>query len=205
MPQAKPGSTKPVLRPDAFQATSCASITTTDQPRRATSRAVVSPARPAPITQTSTSMSLVTGPRAGAATTVSVYQVAAGARPLEELTPSIRPPRPPPHARSHARLTATGNRCQESDQERRHEARHAIDDLPTRQGREKRARDARPRPAAGAARPQGGPADGRLHGAPQARAPSRTGIAVAPHPRDLGRPRRRAARQHPGVLRGPPV
>ena len=81
MPQAKPGSTKPVLRPDAFQATSCASITTTDQPRRATSRAVVSPARPAPITQTSTSMSLVTGPRSGAATIVSVYQVDCRRRP----------------------------------------------------------------------------------------------------------------------------
>ena len=44
---AKPGSTKPVLRPDAFQATRRASSTTTDQPRRATSRAVVRPASPA--------------------------------------------------------------------------------------------------------------------------------------------------------------
>ena len=90
MPQAKPGSTKPVLRPDAFQATSRASITTTDQPRRASSRAVVSPARPAPITQTSTSISLASGPRSGAATIVSVYQVDAGAGPPEEFTISIR-------------------------------------------------------------------------------------------------------------------
>src|SRR5687767_14536927 len=86
MPQAKPGSTKPVLRPEAFQAIACASITTTDQPRRATSRATVSPARPPPITQTSTSISLVTAARSGADTAVSVYQVDAAAGPLLELT-----------------------------------------------------------------------------------------------------------------------
>ena len=42
----KPGSTKPVLRPDAAQATRPASSTATDQPRCAISRAAVSPARP---------------------------------------------------------------------------------------------------------------------------------------------------------------
>ena len=43
----KPGSTKPVLRPDAAQATRSASSTATDQPRRATSRATVKPGKPA--------------------------------------------------------------------------------------------------------------------------------------------------------------
>ena len=56
---ANPGSTTPVLRPEALQATLCASSTTTDQPSRATSRATVRPARPAPMTQTSTSSSTV--------------------------------------------------------------------------------------------------------------------------------------------------
>ena len=41
-----PGSTKPVLRPDAFQATRRASSTTTDQPRRTISRAAVRPGKP---------------------------------------------------------------------------------------------------------------------------------------------------------------
>jgi hypothetical protein len=57
MDSAKPGSTKPSLRPDAFQAMRARSSTATDQPRRAISRAVVSPASPAPTTQASTSRS----------------------------------------------------------------------------------------------------------------------------------------------------
>jgi hypothetical protein len=108
MSAAKPGSTKPVLRPEAFQAMSRASITTTDQPRRAISRAVVNPARPAPMMQTSTSILLVTGPRAGAGTIVSVYQVDAGAAPSAEVTISIR--LGAIGDVSHARLAGRGNR-----------------------------------------------------------------------------------------------
>ena len=74
---AKPGSTKPSLRPEAFQAMRRVSSTATDQPRRAISRAAVSPARPAPMTQTSTSRSKVSGPRAAAGTMVAVYQLGA--------------------------------------------------------------------------------------------------------------------------------
>src|ERR1039458_9143683 len=73
----KPGSTKPVLRPDAAQATRLASSTATDQPRRATSRATVRPANPAPITQTSTSISKFRRGRGGLATRVASYQPAA--------------------------------------------------------------------------------------------------------------------------------
>jgi hypothetical protein len=72
---AKPGKTKPVLRPDAAQATRSASSTATDQPRSATSRATVSPARPPPMTQTSTSRSKLSRPRSGAATCVASYQL----------------------------------------------------------------------------------------------------------------------------------
>src|SRR5262249_20340051 len=75
MDAAKPGRTKPSLRPDALQAMRRLSNTTTEHPRRAISRAAVSPARPAPITQTSTSRSKVSGPRADAGTMVAVYQV----------------------------------------------------------------------------------------------------------------------------------
>src|SRR5262252_4348582 len=75
MDAAKPGRTKPSLRPDALQAMRRLSNTTTEHPRRAISRAAVSPARPAPITQTSTSRSNVSGPRADASTMVAVYQV----------------------------------------------------------------------------------------------------------------------------------
>jgi hypothetical protein len=42
------------------------------------------------MTQTSVSMSLVTDPRSGTGTVVSVYQVDAGAGPPEEFTISIR-------------------------------------------------------------------------------------------------------------------
>ena len=77
MDSAKPGSTKPSLRPDAFQARRCASSTATDQPRRAISRPAVSPASPPPMTQTSTSRSKVSGPRGDAGTMVAVYQVGA--------------------------------------------------------------------------------------------------------------------------------
>jgi hypothetical protein len=77
MVSAKPGNTKPLLRPEAFQAMRRVSSTATDQPRRAISRAVVSPARPGPITQTSTSRSKVSGPRSGAGTMVAVYQLGA--------------------------------------------------------------------------------------------------------------------------------
>ena len=77
MDSAKPGSTKPSFRPDAFQAMRLASSTATDQPRRAISRAAVKPARPPPITQTSTSRSKVSGPRSGAARIVAVYQLGA--------------------------------------------------------------------------------------------------------------------------------
>src|SRR5262249_42460862 len=75
MDAAKPGRTKPSLRPDALQAMRRLSNTTTEHPRRAISHAAVSPARPAPITQTSTSRSKVSGPRADAGTMVAVYQV----------------------------------------------------------------------------------------------------------------------------------
>ena len=74
---AKPGSTKPSLRPEAFAAMRSVSSTATDHPRRAISRAVVSPARPAPITQTSTSRSKVSGPRMAVGTMVAVYQLGA--------------------------------------------------------------------------------------------------------------------------------
>ena len=114
MPQAKPGSTKPVLRPEAFQAIACASITTTDQPRRATSRATVRPASPPPITQTSTSISLVTGARSGTHTTVSVYQVDAAAGPFKEFTLSIGRLAAPQYLTSHAKLMGGGNRCQQN-------------------------------------------------------------------------------------------
>ena len=70
-----PGVTKPPLRPEALAATCRASSTATDQPRRATSRATVSPASPAPMTQTSTSRSCVSARRSGTATIVAAYQV----------------------------------------------------------------------------------------------------------------------------------
>src|SRR5262249_46165394 len=73
---ANPGATKPALRPDAFQATRCASSTATDQRRRSSSRAAVRPARPAPITHTSTSRSPASAGRCGASTIVAAYQVA---------------------------------------------------------------------------------------------------------------------------------
>ncbi len=73
----KPGSTKPVLRPEAAQATRFDSSTATDQPRRATSRATVKPASPAPTTQTSTSRSKASRGRSGLATRVASYQPAA--------------------------------------------------------------------------------------------------------------------------------
>jgi hypothetical protein len=66
-----------ILRPDAAQATRLASSTATDQPRRATSRATVRPASPAPITQTSTSRSKFRRGRGGLATRVASYQPAA--------------------------------------------------------------------------------------------------------------------------------
>ena len=72
---AKPGDTNPALRPEAPLATLFASSTATDQPRRATSRATVRPASPAPTTQTSTSMSWLSAARSGTATTVAAYQV----------------------------------------------------------------------------------------------------------------------------------
>ena len=65
----------PKTMPDAPPATSPASSTATDQPRRATSRATVSPASPAPITQTSTSRSWLSAGRSGTATAVAAYQV----------------------------------------------------------------------------------------------------------------------------------
>jgi hypothetical protein len=74
--RSKTGSTNPVLRPEAFQATLCASSTTTEQPRPATSRATVNPASPAPTTQTSTSSSTFNRSRGGAATRVAEYQLA---------------------------------------------------------------------------------------------------------------------------------
>ncbi len=74
---AKPGSTKPVLRPEAFHAIRRASMTATDQPRNASSRAVVRPASPAPMMQTSASRLVASAARSGAATIVSVYQLGA--------------------------------------------------------------------------------------------------------------------------------
>ena len=68
---AKPGSTKPVLRPEAFHAIRLPSNSTTDQPRRAISRAAVRPASPPPTTQASTSHSTVSGGRAGLATALT--------------------------------------------------------------------------------------------------------------------------------------
>ena len=47
MPAPKPGSTKPQLHPEALPAMRPVSSTATDQPQRATSRAVVRPAKPA--------------------------------------------------------------------------------------------------------------------------------------------------------------
>ena len=86
---AKPGDTKPALRPDAWAPTRSASITTTDQPRRATSRAMVSPASPAPITHRSTSRSWLSARRSGAAATrVASYQVGSSGRcPLCPMRP----------------------------------------------------------------------------------------------------------------------
>ena len=75
IPSAKPGKTKPQLRPEALQAMRWDSSTATDQPRRATSRAAVKPARPPPITQTSTSRSKVSRPQDGLATFVAAYQL----------------------------------------------------------------------------------------------------------------------------------
>ena len=71
---ANPGETDPPLRPDAPAATRCASSTPTDQPRRASSRATVSPGSPAPITQASTSRLWLSAVRSGAATMVAEYQ-----------------------------------------------------------------------------------------------------------------------------------
>jgi len=73
---AKPGRTKPVLRPDACTAMRSASRSTTDQPMRASSRAVVRPASPPPITHTSVSTSAASGGRDAVSTFVAAYQVA---------------------------------------------------------------------------------------------------------------------------------
>src|SRR5207244_6988740 len=72
---ANPGATKPALRPEAFQAIRWASSTATDQPRRASSRATVSPASPPPMTQASTSMSCESTLASGAGTIVAAYQL----------------------------------------------------------------------------------------------------------------------------------
>src|SRR5262249_23544918 len=123
MDAAKPGKTKPSLRPDALQAMRRLSNTTTDHPRRAISRAAVSPARPAPITQTSTSRSKVSGPRADAGTMVAVYQVGTeDARsdgtidsPCEfgifAIFPHLYPPRqkPPPRLRGYPVVSFLAN------------------------------------------------------------------------------------------------
>ena len=74
-PSAKPGKTKPQLRPEALQAMSWDSSTATDLPRCATSRAAVKPARPPPITQTSTSRSKLSRAQLGLATFVAAYQL----------------------------------------------------------------------------------------------------------------------------------
>src|SRR5262249_22565338 len=97
MDAAKPGRTKPSLRPDALQAMRRLSNTTTEHPRRAISRAAVSPARPAPITQTSTSRANVSGPRADAGTMGAVYQVGTEDAPSDAFTFS------PPGAQSSAK------------------------------------------------------------------------------------------------------
>ena len=61
--------------PEAPPAMRPASTSTTDQPPRAISRAVVRPARPPPITQTSTSRSTDKGGRGGASTIVAANQL----------------------------------------------------------------------------------------------------------------------------------
>src|SRR4051812_30277425 len=90
MPSAKPGKTKPSLRPDAFQATRRVSSNATDQPRRAISRAVVRPASPAPITQTSTSRSKVSRPLCGAGIMVALYQLEPYGARSEEHTSELQ-------------------------------------------------------------------------------------------------------------------
>src|SRR5262245_64985509 len=97
---ANPGSTKPVLRPDAFQATRHASNRATDQPRRASSRAAVSPASPPPTTQISTSRSAARGGRSGAGTIVSVYQLGAYAGRSDAFTLFSRDCGPPSPCRA---------------------------------------------------------------------------------------------------------
>ena len=68
------GQDKTVVATGCVPAMRSVSSTTTDHPRRAISRAVVSPARPPPMTQTSTSRSKVSGPRMAVGTMVAVYQ-----------------------------------------------------------------------------------------------------------------------------------
>ena len=74
-PTANPGSTTPVLRPDALQATLCASSTTTDQPSRATSRAAVRPGKPrADDADVDVELDGRAARRAGPSTRVAAYQ-----------------------------------------------------------------------------------------------------------------------------------
>src|ERR1700687_28417 len=112
----KPGSTKPVLRPDAAQATRLASSTATDQPRRATSRATVKPASPAPITQTSTSISKFRRGRSGLATRVASYQPAAVFSPsliaiIVHIDAALQWPRARLLDCSRSEIDASASRC----------------------------------------------------------------------------------------------
>src|SRR3954452_6820792 len=126
---AKPGSTKPELRPDACEAIRSASSTATDQPLRASSRAVVSPASPPPITQTSTSRSNVRRARRSASSMVAVYQL--GSYPVGS-DPLIARPKSRPGAAAHA----IDRLVRESDMRRLIVLRHAKAEHATSNGRD---------------------------------------------------------------------
>src|SRR6476620_3832220 len=76
MSSENPGSTKPMLRPDAAHATCPPPRRTPDHPRWATCHETVRPAGPAPTTQTSTSRSRLSRGRSGRGTLLVSYQPA---------------------------------------------------------------------------------------------------------------------------------
>ena len=188
------------------------SSTATDQPRRAISRAVVSPARPPPITQTSTSRSKVSGPRADAGTMVAAVpgrRVGARSDALTFI------PRLQARARARSRhleqflairrdagrmivaelrLARHALRCQTAARRLRSPCACCCCDTPSPR-RPSRAcpitrapQCARPRRCAG---------HRRLPGAPWARARPRDRLDRAAHARDLGAPRARRSRAAP--------